>query len=369
MKFLFRFSFLTILLLVFSGCIRITEVILPEEDDDDIARILDERYPLMKSAKTGRLDEVKRLLKIEVFKRNVNQQDEDGNTALIFAAEQGHEDILNLLLENGADPLLSDFKKRTPLMDAAYRGKVNIIKRLLQIETVKENINAGDINGNTAFIFAAGKGHDRALDVLQEAGADPNSANFRQRTPLMNAARKGQTPVVNKLLQIESVKQNINEQDKGGNTAFLFAAGKGHNDILDILLKNDADPVLSNFKERTPLMAAVLRGQANSVAKLLQIEAVKENINVTDKNGHTALSLAKSENHTQIASLLEENGAVAPAGKGSFLNIKRLFQKVFFLKKTEKNNELRKTAAKPKDNKSSSPSFFERVTSFWKNLF
>ena len=361
-----------LLLLTLSGCI---DIIIkqdepPAEDDLDIVRILDERYPLMKAAKTGRLDEVKRLLEIEVFKKNVDQQDEDGNTALIFAAEQGHEDILNLLLENGADPHRSDFKKRTPLMNAAYKGKMNIIKRLLQIDTVKEQIDAPDINGNTALIFAARRGHDEILDLLQQAGADPNRGNFRKRTPLINAALKGQTHIISKLLQIETVKQNINERDKDGNTAFIFAARKGHDDILDTLLENDANPVLGNFRERTPLMEAVLRGKVNSVTKLLQIEAVKDkdHINATDINGHTALSLAKSENHTEIATLLEENGALPRPIKDSFLNIKRSFKKLFF-ERTGEENQLRKTATKSEEWKDHSPSFFERIRSFFKNLF
>ena len=118
MKTLFKYLFVFVFLLTLSSCIGVTP---PEEDepseDEEIIRILDERFPLMKAVQGGKVDEIKRLLKIEAFKKNVDQQDEEGNTALLFAAEYGFEDILNLLIEVGADPNLSDFKKRTPLME------------------------------------------------------------------------------------------------------------------------------------------------------------------------------------------------------------------------------------------------------------
>ena len=157
-----------------SACIGIID---DEKDDppeeDELIRILNDRFPLMKAVKEGKVDEIKRLLKIEAFKKNVNQQDEDGNTALIFTAEYGFEDIFNLLIEAGADPNLSDFKKRTPLMIAAYRGKANTVTKLLKIQTVKDNIDAKDKDGNTALSLANQKGYKQLASLFREAGATP----------------------------------------------------------------------------------------------------------------------------------------------------------------------------------------------------
>ena len=209
------------------------------------------------------------------------------------------------------------------------------------------------------------------MDLLSGEGADPKLDNFKKRTPLMEAAYRGQTNSVKKLLQIDSVKKNINAQDIKGDTTFIFAAKRGYEDILDLLQEAGADPDLRNFKERTPLMEAVVRGKANSVAKLLKIKTVRDNIDAEDKDGNTALSLANQEGYKQIASLLQEAGATPQPIKGAYLRIKRVFKKVFFQQENiGKENSLRKTATQSKDEKFQQPqSFFEKITSFFKNLF
>ncbi|MCY4513315.1 MAG: hypothetical protein OXB86_06470 [Bdellovibrionales bacterium] len=95
----------------------------------------------------------------------------------------------------------------------------------------------------------------------------------------------------------------------------------------------------------------------------------KDNINATGKEGNSALSLAKSEGYTQIASLLEEAGAISRPIKDSFLNIKRSLKKIFYPKKTDEGIQLRQTATKSEDKKNHSSSLFERITSFIKGLF
>ena len=369
-----RLSYLLsfVLLMTLSACIGIID---EKKDDppeeDELIRILNDSFPLMKAVKEGKVDEIKRLLKIEAFKKNVNQQDEDGNTALLFAAEYGFEDILNLLIGTGADPNLPDFKKRTPLMTAAYRGKANIVTKLLEIDSLKKNINAQDKDGDTALIFAAKRGYDNILDLLLQEGADPNLRNFKERTPLMEATKRGKANIVTKLLEIDSLKKNINAQDKDGDTALIFAAKRGSDDIMDLLLQAGADPNLSNFKERTPLMEATKRGKANIVTKLLKIKTVRDNIDAKDKDENTALSLANQEGYKQIASLLKEAGATPQPIKETYLHLKRIFKKVFFRQNTAgEENPLRKTATEAKDKKTQQPKFFfEKITSFFKNLF
>ena len=370
MKTLLKYSPLFLLLLILSACTVITPPKGEDEsiEDDELIRILDDRFPLMKAVEGGKTDEIKRLLKIEAFKKNVDQQDEEGNTALLFAAEYGFEDILNLLIEAGADPNLSDFKKRTPLMNASYKGKANIVTRLLKMESVKKNINTQDIKGNTAFLFAAKKGYDNIMDLLLGEGADSTLSNFKERTPLMEASYRGQLDSVTRLLKMESVKKNINTQDIKGDTAFMFAAKKGYDNIMDLLLGEGADSTLSNFKERTPLMEAAYRGQLNSVTKLLKIKAVRDNINAEDKEGNRALSLANQEGYKQVASLLQEAGATPQPIKETYLNIKRAFKRMFV--RQDRENPLRKAAAQSDKEAHPEPqSLFERISSFFKNLF
>lgn len=185
----------------------------------------------------------------------------------------------------------------------------------------------------------------------------------------MKAARRGDLDEVKKLLALEVFRSHVDQQDEDGNTALLFAAKKGSEDILDQLLKNGADSSLNNFKERTLLMNAVLGGNPNIVTKLLEIQTVKDNINDTDKEGDTALFLANREGYKEIADLLLENGAIRQPVKEAFLNMKRAFKKILFLKNPEEKDQLRQTAAKSKEEESHSQSFLGRIITFFKNLF
>jgi hypothetical protein len=63
---------------------------------------------------------------------DVDKQDKDGWTALIFAATQGHEIAVDLLLKEGADPNIAANKGETALLGAVMTGKTTIVRSLLQ---------------------------------------------------------------------------------------------------------------------------------------------------------------------------------------------------------------------------------------------
>jgi ankyrin repeat protein len=60
--------------------------------------------PLMSAAHSGNVELVKLLLK---YVRNVNQEDKEGNTALYYAVENNHLEVVKVLHEHGAK--ISDF--------------------------------------------------------------------------------------------------------------------------------------------------------------------------------------------------------------------------------------------------------------------
>ena len=59
---------------------------------------------LIVAARDGDIDTVNELLQLEFPAIDINMQDDDGNTALMYALNQGYEEIWKLLIRNGADP-------------------------------------------------------------------------------------------------------------------------------------------------------------------------------------------------------------------------------------------------------------------------
>jgi uncharacterized protein len=65
---------------------------------------------------------------------NINQQGEQGWTALNFAAGKGDLALVRLLVERGADPFMVGSDKRTPYMIAVAAGRMSVAKYLSEIQ-------------------------------------------------------------------------------------------------------------------------------------------------------------------------------------------------------------------------------------------
>ena len=58
--------------------------------------------------------------------------DEFGDTALNLAAEHGHKDVVQHLLDKGADIHNLGGADKTPIMNAAFAGNIGIVRLLLE---------------------------------------------------------------------------------------------------------------------------------------------------------------------------------------------------------------------------------------------
>ncbi|MDA8576048.1 ankyrin repeat domain-containing protein, partial [Candidatus Marinamargulisbacteria bacterium] len=87
----------------------------------------------------------------------------NGSTALMIAAQKGHEEIVKLLLEKGADANLAQNNGCTALMLAAGVGNNNIVELLLEKGA---DANLAHNNGWTALMIAAQDGYKNIVELL-----------------------------------------------------------------------------------------------------------------------------------------------------------------------------------------------------------
>ena len=126
--------------------------------------------PLMTAAQTGNLAIVRAILDQGA---DVNAATgETASTALMWALDAPHPDIVGLLLDRGADPALSTTDGFSPLMFAARRGDIAMAEALIAAG-VDLNDTADD--GTHALPFAIVSGQDQFALFLLEQGADPNA--------------------------------------------------------------------------------------------------------------------------------------------------------------------------------------------------
>lgn len=141
---------------------------------------------------------------------DINQVNDYGYTALHFSVEKQNEDLLELLLNNSADPNIANKEGYAPIHRAAANNNLQIIELLIS----QTNVNVQDVNGNTPLIYAVGQQSYDASQLLLENGADVNVANNQGVTPLANAVMFGDIRMVELLLANKAdVNQKVNGQE------------------------------------------------------------------------------------------------------------------------------------------------------------
>ena len=107
------------------------------------------------------------------YKANVNLKDSwSGKTALMRAAEMGYGDIVDLLLDNGADATAKNESEDTALTLAVKKGGRVVVNSLINGGA---EIDAKNGDGDTALILAVKRQDDDLVNLLLKRGADPNA--------------------------------------------------------------------------------------------------------------------------------------------------------------------------------------------------
>ncbi|KAJ5741112.1 hypothetical protein N7493_000984 [Penicillium malachiteum] len=304
---------------------------------------------LLRASKNGWDDLVKTLLE-QLDDLECGEYEENGHTPLTFAASNGHERVVRILLEHGADierrnhssssqfRYFSKLPDQTPLAWAAGNGHATVVRILLE---ARANVNGKGSEGSmTPLATAAVRGYDDTVWALLEQddielerrylepehlsdgrtvlshcaedgqaniiarliskGANPNSQDPLGRSPLFWAAESGRTAVVRILLahgadinQMDQ-KHSLRHYSAGGQTALFYAASWGHAYIAQLLIEKGADPNHLDNGRWTSLGYAVSRGHVSVVRVLLEHKADpdKGKIHATALREYVRLNLA-----------------------------------------------------------------------------
>ena len=192
-------------------------------------------------------------------------EDSYGRTPLSWAAMNGHEVVVKLLLDKGAELETKDTEyRRTPLSYAARSGHEAVVKLLLdkgaELETKDTEY------GRTPLAWATENGYEAVVKLLLEEGAELDTKSNNGRTPLSWAVRNRHEAVV-KLLLEEGAE--LDTKDNYGRTPLSWAAENGHEAVVKLLLDKGAEPETKDtYCSRTPVSWAAKNGY-EAVVKLL----------------------------------------------------------------------------------------------------
>jgi ankyrin repeat protein len=311
--------------------------------------------PLMTAARTGTLASVKALLS---HGARVNEKDDRrGQTALMWAAAEGHAPVVQALIDADADFGTRVPSGLTPFLFAVREGRVDVVKVLLKAgANVNETIPldgprrrgyGGGLPraGTSALLLAATNGHFELAAHLLDAGANPN-ADLPGYTVLhaMTAVRKpgigdndpapegsGSMSSLDFVKKLVTQGANVNARmtkrpnlnntrlNEIGATPYFLAALTADAELMRTLAASGADPLLPNVDNSTPLMAAAGlatrspgedAGTEREVLEAVQVALdLGADVNAVDKNGETAVHAAAYKNLPKVVKFLVAKGA------------------------------------------------------------
>jgi ankyrin repeat protein len=229
---------------------------------------------LLEAVKTGTADDVWLFLtRGDIGSNEINEKDENKQTALSHAAREGKQEVVQILI-----------------------NRINVL------------VDFGDANERTPMWWAVANGHEAVVKFFLETGlAKVNSADKDGSTPLMMAVDRGDEALTQLLLKVDGI--NVDSKQKDGLTPLSIAVKAGHEAVTRILLQRDGIDVDSQDREgRTPLSWAVEAATAAAVKELhngelerrvaifkMLLETGKANANLRDNAGRTPLSWAAAE--------------------------------------------------------------------------
>ncbi|GJQ80550.1 hypothetical protein Trydic_g19955 [Trypoxylus dichotomus] len=238
---------------------------------------------------------------------DVNVPDENGEVVLYFALYARRSNAVKLLLENGANINVQNNLGDTPLHVAAAMITVSAIHLLLD---KRASVNIQNVYGETALQIAV---RGKWLDVIRsdikisndsegltrlllEICNDIEVHNGDVETAVCDAVHKGCVDIARALLENGA---DANLQDRYGTTPLHDAVNKSDEKIVRLLLENGGNVNLQNADGETALHKAVAGSRIDIVKVLLENGA---NVNIKDKSGCTCFDLAA--NHEDIVRLL-----------------------------------------------------------------
>ncbi|XP_067618406.1 uncharacterized protein [Eurosta solidaginis] len=226
---------------------------------------------------------------------NINAKNASGSKPIHIAAREGYKDTVEFFLSKGLSINELGTANQTLLHYAAIEGRLEVVKYLI---AQGADVNAKDTNGLTPIHIAANFGYKDFIEILLKNGAVYNSIDKLCRRPLEMTSNKG---VINLLASteklFEAVKRNsssevenyiksgafVNAKNANSVTPLYYAAWKGYDRVVNILLQNKANPNVVGNKGFTPLHYAAKFSHLNVVKALLSYGAVYNAVSDTGK--------------------------------------------------------------------------------------
>ncbi len=235
---------------------------------------------------------------------NINAARKDnGNTALIISTNNKNVETVNLLLTKGANADIANLEGYYPIHIAAAQNQPKIINLIAKYINVNQKSNNAE--QVTSLWMAAQEGAVESVKILLSLGADVDSPRVSNGlTPLHVALQGGYTEVMKELISNGAA---LDLQDVSGNNLLhLTCKLEGGLDVIELLLAKSFDVNAKSVGGGTAILQAAVRNDLTTVKFLLSKSA---DLNILDDGGKHIIHYAALHNALNIIEFLKAQNA------------------------------------------------------------
>lgn len=232
--------------------------------------------------KNNTLDE-----KTTLSDKNLNIQDEDGYTPLMYAIKNNNLNVTKKLLQHGAKTTPRDNLGRDAFLNAILNKNH---KAVLELINANASIKTLDYYGKSPMIIAAESGNTNMIIFLEKNyNANINDISSQLRTPLIHAIEMDNIDSAKKLIDLGA---NVNQADVFGITPLICSTIRNDLKTARVLLEKSTNINATDQFNNTALHIA-LRADNKEMVKLLL--SFNPNIDLKDAKGKTAREILKDK--------------------------------------------------------------------------
>lgn len=250
--------------------------------------------PLIRATKACHMETARMLLSNDHVR--LNQVDRLGRTALHYAALNGMDEIVQLLIDKGADTTVLDRKNVSPIQFALRGGNDKCIAAFLRSQ-YEASIQAHERSPLLSSLhYAALRNDVNLFDDILLAGCSRETRDPEGRTPLFYIVGNGDSNFVAHALR---KGLNLHGQDFQGCSPLHVAVCYGFLDIVQLLLDSGAQVDSRDESKHTPLLriSAIPETNLNSRAILELLVQRGAQINATNLDGDGLAHLLARSSH------------------------------------------------------------------------
>lgn len=237
---------------------------------------------------------------------DINAKDKGYLTSLHQSIRYFHPDLMEKLLNKGANINIQTGEGKTPLIYAIEKNQQEVVKFLIKRGadiTLKTKVD------NDAMFYAFSTCNQPIVQILLDSGATLNAKTNASRANLLSAASKPSAACTDLFTSMIDTLNLREEQPDLVNKAFILATTFNNSKYLEPFIQKGVSIDATGAFGQTALMSACDKGYVKVVDYLL---AKKANVNLKDEDGKTALmhvASIKDVNNREIVKKLLEAGA------------------------------------------------------------